>query len=500
MITHQSGTIPFIVLIITIILPVRSDTISLTGNVTTDSTWVSSNNYILNARVTIKAGVTLSIQPGTKIQASSQGSLIIEPNAKIIANGTAQNPITFTTTGNSVAAGQWNGIVLLGNAPVASSQTQIADTPFGGNQTGDSSGILSHVRIWFAGQNQSAALILGGVGNGTTIDSCEVGWSAQHGIDIIGGTINLKRVSSILNQGASFQWNFGHVGENQFLLGVTSRDPAILLQTSSTFNLNGTSTFNLNSTLGFTRIWSSSFVALGNSPLVQVSSGFRGNFGNNIFFGKSTDAWEFQDCSRSQVEISHGNIFWNFDAPITCLDDPEDYNSTFQVENPGIFLPSDSITNLLLTNTTNLLPDPCGISWKFLDAPPNIPGNFYESVSFKGAFGLDYNFLRNFSYLWPFLNSTVLSPCNSTNSTSTSTPTSTSDESSPTEAVSDPTDFSVPGHLIALLAILFILLLLVIIAVVCIFALKRKRRNWTDFLPGHEQKDIIAVPLDDIPE
>ena len=120
--------------------------------ITSNQTWTANNEYFLTDRVFIPTGITLTIQPGTKIYGSindqgtssktddAVGSLIAARGGRLVAEGTAASPIIFTTVrewevANSVDsafdpdtavgpapttadASQWGGVVLLGNAYV----------------------------------------------------------------------------------------------------------------------------------------------------------------------------------------------------------------------------------------------------------------------------------------------------------------------------------------------------------------------------------------------
>ena len=103
--------------------------IEKTGNITANENWTAGNVYLLRGFVVVKAGATLTIDKGTIIKGATKdqdptgaqkgGTLIIEAGAKIIAAGTADAPIVFTS---SKAAGQrnygdWGGVVLIGKAP-----------------------------------------------------------------------------------------------------------------------------------------------------------------------------------------------------------------------------------------------------------------------------------------------------------------------------------------------------------------------------------------------
>ncbi|HQU74358.1 MAG TPA: T9SS C-terminal target domain-containing protein, partial [Calditrichia bacterium] len=106
----------------------------VTDDVTSNTTWTSSNEYILNGLIFVDSLVTLTIEPGTVIKArqtvnitSGDGAsaLIVRRGGKLIADGTAAAPIIFTSelddinNPNDLSAidrGLWGGVILLGNA------------------------------------------------------------------------------------------------------------------------------------------------------------------------------------------------------------------------------------------------------------------------------------------------------------------------------------------------------------------------------------------------
>ena len=78
--------------------------VQVTANVTADTTWTNSNEYILTDIIYVTGG-TLTIQPGTIIRGEPStgignfdpGSLVVTTAGRINAQGTASNPIIFTT-------------------------------------------------------------------------------------------------------------------------------------------------------------------------------------------------------------------------------------------------------------------------------------------------------------------------------------------------------------------------------------------------------------------
>ncbi len=203
-------------------------TITKAGVITTNETWTADNIYVLSGKVVVNEGVTLTINPGTIIKgAEGQGSLasalVVDQGGKLMAEGTADNPIIFTSVLDDITVGQkkgsnltianvglWGGIIVLGKAPISVSgdleTKQIEGIPatdsfgqYGGTIANDNSGVLKYISIRHGGitigsDNEINGLTLGGVGSGTTIDHIEVVANQDDAIEWFGGTVNVTNV------------------------------------------------------------------------------------------------------------------------------------------------------------------------------------------------------------------------------------------------------------------------------------------------------------------
>ncbi|HHS91838.1 MAG TPA: hypothetical protein ENK82_00680, partial [Campylobacterales bacterium] len=96
---------------------------TLTGSITTCTRLTAGQTWVLDGLVAVK-GTTLKIDAGAVIAGkdgtgSSTSYMIIDKDAKIMAEGTAANPITFTSKkavdGSAAAVGQWGGLTIIGN-------------------------------------------------------------------------------------------------------------------------------------------------------------------------------------------------------------------------------------------------------------------------------------------------------------------------------------------------------------------------------------------------
>jgi hypothetical protein len=204
--------------------PVDESVVTVSSNITTNTTWTTGKTYILTSRIAVVAGVTLTIQPGVIVKGeagtgANATALIIARDGKIMAEGTATQPIIFTSIADEIQPGQiaspnlstdldglWGGLIVLGNANISAdaASVQIEGIPvsdpnglYGGTNDADNSGVIRYVSIRHGGANigegnEINGLTLGGVGSGTIIENVEVIANQDDGIEFFGGSVNVK--------------------------------------------------------------------------------------------------------------------------------------------------------------------------------------------------------------------------------------------------------------------------------------------------------------------
>ncbi len=180
----------------------------------------ANTTYYLKGAVIVNDGAEIVIPAGTKFICSggTDAYIAVAQGGKIFANGTAANPVVFTSATNKKA--DWGGIVICGKAPInpgATATSEVASLPYGGTLANDNSGVLSYVQIRWAGARFSDTkeyngLSLFGVGNGTKIDGIAVLDGADDGIEFFGGTVNVNNIISINNDDDAFDWTEGWSG------------------------------------------------------------------------------------------------------------------------------------------------------------------------------------------------------------------------------------------------------------------------------------------------
>lgn len=220
-----------------------NENLVLSGKISADRTLKTGSTYKLRGIVYLVDGATLTIEPGTRIEGekSSRGALVVTRGTKLIANGTKEKPIVFTSDASSPASGDWGGIVMLGRARTNSSFNGTAGLGeiegginngeglglYGGADDADNSGSLKYVRIEYAGyaflpDKELNSLTLGGVGSGTTIDHVQVSYALDDAYEFFGGTVNATHLIAYKTLDDDFDTDNGYRGKIQF--GIVLRD------------------------------------------------------------------------------------------------------------------------------------------------------------------------------------------------------------------------------------------------------------------------------------
>lgn len=247
-------------------------TVTVSSNIATSETWTANNLYKLTKQIFVLPGATLTIEAGTVIVSDTGvgGSLAVTRGAKIFVNGTKDNPVIMTSTDDvatwtpdanhpsggdpktgtwRVGANEWGNLTIMGKGLISASHyggLQVGDNTkdpsglnekqmegltdpdnslYGGKDDNDDSGSISYLSLRYAGKviglgNELNGLSLGGIGRETDIHHVEIMNNVDDGVEIWGGTVNLKYIS-IWNVGDdSFDVDEGWRGKAQFLFLV----------------------------------------------------------------------------------------------------------------------------------------------------------------------------------------------------------------------------------------------------------------------------------------
>ncbi len=236
----------------------------VTNDISVSTTWTANNTYNLLDQIYVLPGATLTIEAGTLVANETDlgGSLAVCKGAQIFVNGTQAKPVIFTSkadvatwTGGNPKTGawreeanEWGNLTLMGagyisenatvgNLPVpdpdnvAAMEGLVADFSgdtkvlYGGGNDDDDSGTIKYLSLRYGGKviglnNELNGLSLGGIGRETDIHHIDIMNNVDDGIEIWGGTVNLKHFN-IWNVGDDcFDVDQGWRGKAQFGLLV----------------------------------------------------------------------------------------------------------------------------------------------------------------------------------------------------------------------------------------------------------------------------------------
>ncbi len=404
------------------------------GAGTGTTTWRHDKQYLLDGLVFVNDGQTLTIEAGTVIrsktgQGESASALIVARGAKLIAEGTSEEPIIFTCEGDDLegsvpakARGLWGGLIILGNAKInlQAGENHIEGISFyeprgiyGGNNDDDNSGILKFVSIRHGGTdigegNEINGLTLGAVGRGTTIEHIEVMSNKDDGIEFFGGTVNCKYLISAFNGDDAFDYDLGYSGKGQFWLAIQDAGEGDLL-----LECSGGQNPELGLPYSKPTIYNGTFIGRGShitNHVVVFNQFAGGTIANSIFLdqsgGISIEYKELSSSSYSQFTngnlIIANNIFWDIAQNVQ-----DDIFNVFAES--GINVAAQNLNfKLYFSDADNAVADP-GIDISqdiYILLPSNdvgenlapVPDGWFIDVNYKGAFGT-VNWARGWTLL-----------------------------------------------------------------------------------------------------
>ncbi len=228
-------------------LPLGAFTRTVTGDITANTTWYRDTTYTISGFVHVANGATLTIESGTTIKGDFNtlgSSLFVLRGAKIMAIGTAAQPIVFTS---SQAAGQrkpgdWGGLIIVGNAvinrtgvevEIEGTNTAAGTTPgtnyrvlySGGTTPTDNSGELRYVRVEYAGyapsvNNELNSFSFAAVGSGTKLSYLQAMAGLDDSFEFWGGSVDATNLVSYEAGDDHFDMSEGFNGRLQYVIAL----------------------------------------------------------------------------------------------------------------------------------------------------------------------------------------------------------------------------------------------------------------------------------------
>ncbi len=236
-----------------------------------DTTLPAGSEWLIEGVTYVTPGTTLTIEPGVTIYADDAdaelaSTLIVTSGATINAVGTPEDPIVFTSVQaqtndldhNDVSL--WAGVIVLGDASINAdatdadnvanpdlvltnlieglnpigrhgldTATETSYLTYGGTDDGHSAGTMEYVSIRHTGisltgedGDEIQGLTLGGVGSGTKLENIEIFVSGDDGIEIFGGTANIRNFVIAYAEDDSVDLDQGYRGKGQNIVVLQS--------------------------------------------------------------------------------------------------------------------------------------------------------------------------------------------------------------------------------------------------------------------------------------
>lgn len=388
--------------------------------------WTAGNTYVLDGLVFVDEGATLTIEPGTVIkgkpgQGESASALVVARGGRILAEGTAENPIIFTAEADDVddpedlpldARGLWGGVIILGRAtlnstPGESSIEGISVTEsrgvYGGSDDSDNSGVFRYVSIRHGGTdigagNEINGLTMGGVGSGTLIEFVEVFNNQDDGFEWFGGTVNTRYLVSAFNGDDAFDYDEGFRGKGQFWFVLQAADAG-----NRAGEHDGGTDPEDGQPYAVPTIYNATYIGSGagsdngsNDVVLKIRDNAGGRYVNSIFFDFAGEGLDVEDLdsgedSRARMEagdlVLANNIWYGFAAGNTLESiAPQDFVRAHLSANDNRAV-DPRLRGVSRGRDLGLDPRPGAGSPALSGAAVPPADGFFEQTSYVGAFG-----------------------------------------------------------------------------------------------------------------
>jgi hypothetical protein len=224
--------------------PIEPGAAVISADITANRTLYADTVYTLQGFIKVTNGATLIIEPGTRIVGDFEtvgSALFVTRGARINANGTSADPIVFTSerTAGTRQAGDWGGLIIIGNATSNRSGTVVLEGTgtgptnpqqvySGGTTDTDNSGTLRYVRVEFAGYATATdaelnSFTFAAVGSGTTLEYLQVMNGLDDSYEFFGGAVDGKYFVSYESGDDHFDMSEGYRGRLQYLIAYQSK-------------------------------------------------------------------------------------------------------------------------------------------------------------------------------------------------------------------------------------------------------------------------------------
>jgi len=420
----------------------QTPTQTLSGVISSNRTLDAGQVYLIDGEVYVDNGVTLTIPAGTILkgrQTPSAGNgvasvLVVQRGARLVASGTAAQPIIFTAEADDVTdpfdtnesqRGLWGGVVILGNATNNRGVRNIEGIPatdrtaYGCGDAfpcddDDDSGVLRYVSVRHAGFTLTAnaeinGITFGGVGRNTVVEYVEVFANSDDSFEFFGGTVNARYLVGAYGGDDDIDWDTGYTGNIQFFLSVKdeSGDVGRCIEGDGAASPFTAVPLSRPVVSNLTCIGSGVGSAPGGSdaggPTLFLTENTQGFLYNSVFQSAQTPRGAIvleapaDPLVSTRVNFDEGeldirnNLFWDFSTGNTAAGLSPEGDAALQsaiagrntIGNPGLLSVSRQQDRLL-----DPRPAPGAAAASGADfALAGLSNPFFTPVSFRGAFG-----------------------------------------------------------------------------------------------------------------
>jgi hypothetical protein len=383
----------------------------ITGDITSNVTLGRGNTYFLKGGVHVKANNTLKIEDGVTIKSDpveiATAYLLIEPGAKIDAQGTATSPIIMTSGKTTPLEQDWGGLIICGKAPSNPGATVASEmgagVNYGGTDAADNSGIIKYVRVEYTGKKQTATkehngITFEGVGSGTVVEYICSYRGGDDGFEMFGGTVNIKYAVVYSAQDDMFDWTFGWKGNGQFWVGIQGSTAGSVADRGIEADNNGannTAAPFSEPTISNVTLVGSLTAKTGDDPLTATATGK--TIGLKLREGTKAKLYNFVVYNFSNgLDLEHNQTLANMADASLVFKNSDVVNVKPFVFKPTSGSPAFAGTNMLIdasySNTfTESSTTPSYITNVYVGINatgainPTTLGSYFTSAQYKGA-------------------------------------------------------------------------------------------------------------------
>lgn len=393
----------------------ESADVDVWGFITGDVVWRSPTLYTLQEPIFVVPGATLTIEAGTTILGAPGSALIVQRGGTLRVHGTAQRPVVFTSAQpeGTQLPGDWGGVALLGSAPVNDPDAvlegieQRERATYGGLEPTSSCGVLSYTRIEFAGfpiaqDNELNGLTLGGCGSGTLVDHVQVHLGRDDGVEVFGGSVNLRHILITRAQDDGLDWDLGWTGSAQFIAIAQDQHGDNAIEASSNVDDDAVPRSN-------PQLWNVTLIGSGvegAQRALTLKEGTAGRLANAVVLGHSLEAIDIVGASTvAQLEsgallVEHsmfhdigigGMHYFPGDAdemPGSPADDDAGFDeaSFFAMSDTLTFGVSPDLVGPYNLTNPGWVPQSLNVAHAGVRPPVELFDGFDELASYAGAF------------------------------------------------------------------------------------------------------------------